>query len=132
MSLGKARTRIKEGVKEIQSTQGLKRVAVNMGMGATIGFIFNLILTYIHLQIAVAVGGLKNLYVVGFSIYPDHLDIDGNPYIYYAEILQIIVTVFLLTTKKLWFVVGFFLGWYFSGYLGLYDALGLPVPEEGL
>jgi len=123
MSLGKAKTRIKAGVTELQSVKGLKRVAVNLGIGAAIGAIVSLVITYLMMHfIEPALGGEANTRITGFSIYPN------QTYMHYDDVLLLIVTVMLLISRKLWLVVGFFLGWYGSRYMGLYSALGLPTP----
>jgi len=123
MSLGKASTRIKAGVKELQSVQGMKSVLKNVGLGAAIGGIVSLVLTYLMLHVFnEAAGGAANTRIEGYSIYPN------QTFVGYDDILLIVVTVLLLASKKLWLVVGFFTGWYVSRYMGLYSALGLPTP----
>ena len=131
MSLGKAKSSVKAGVKELTSIKGLKRVLVNLGIGTAIGAIVSLVITYIMMHfIEPALGGEANTRIVGFSIYPNMVDATtGTPYMHYDDVLLLIVTIMLLISKKLWLVVGFFLGWYSSRYLGLYSALGLPTPS---
>jgi len=127
--LGKAKTRVKAGIKDLQSVQGLKRVAVHTALGAAIGAIVSLLITYIMMHfIEPALGGEANTRIVGFGIYPNMVDAAGVPYMHYDDVLLLIVTVMLLISKKLWLVIGFFLGWYGSRYMGLYSALGLPTP----
>lgn len=140
MSLGKAKTRIKEGVKELQTVQGMKRVAVRVGIGYAVGTIVDLILCYIFTNFVYPAvkdpetGAIPRF--EGFSIFPNsyYTDAAGNNvyYMHYDDLLLLIVTVILLFTKKLWFVVGFFMGWYFSSYMNLYGALE-PIwkPEAG-
>lgn len=127
MSLRKPVSRIKEGVKELGSPQGIKRVAVHFGLGVALGAILDLILQYIMLNL-INPNTDQPTYIVGFNIMPNHV-IDGEPVLFYDDILLILLTVMMLFTKKLWFVVGFFTGWYFSSYMGLYDSLNLPKPE---
>jgi len=132
MSLGKAKTRIKAGVSDLQSIQGLKRTAVHFGVGYAIGTLVDLILEYIFTQWVNVVfkdeQGMPPC-LVGFGIYPDEV-LNGVPYMHYDDLFLLIVTVFMVFTKKLWFTVGFGLGWYISGYMNLYSALGLPPTPE--
>lgn len=123
MSLGKAKTRIKEGVKELQSVEGLKHTASWLGLGIAIGAIIQLVLEYIWFNV-VGTELSTQWRINGVSIYPNI-----NPdYITGDQVILIVLTVALLFTKKLWLTVGFLIGWYTSGLMGLYSALGLPKP----
>jgi len=131
MSLGKPISKVKEGVKALQSPQGIKRTVVHLGIGAALGALLDIILTYIMTNFIYKwmqdnspdpATWTKPCFE-GFSIFPD------QTCLYYDEVLLIVITVFMFFSKKLWLVVGFFLGWYFSRYLGLYAALNLPTPE---
>lgn len=138
MSLGKVKTTLKTGVGELQSTAGLKRVAMHTGIGFAIGAIVFLIIRAIFIHLIYSKNGLGWL-----EVHPDHPELPaGPPMIWgvsifpdgrdlmYDEVLLIIITLVTLVSKKLWFTIGFFLGWYTSDYLGLYSALGIPVPEQ--
>lgn len=70
--------------------------------------------------------GQHTLFLDGFSIYPFQ-NVQGHYYMYYDDVILLISTVGLLLTKKVWFVLGYFVGWYFSGYFGVYRLLKLPV-----
>lgn len=136
MSLGKARTRIKEGVKQIQSLEGAQRVVVNLGIGAAVGAIAQIILTYIMMSFVYPLFQKPEMpppCIQGFSIFPNQFgfDLEGNKIYYttFTDIILIIATVAMLVSKKFWIVIGFFIGWYSSTYFGLYEALGLPVQE---
>ena len=132
MSLGKARTRIKAGVKQLTSPEGLKRTVVHLGIGAALGALLDIILTYIMINFvykylkenAEDPATWVKPSIEGFSIFPD------QQVTYYDEVLLIVITVIMVMSKKFWIVIGFFLGWYFSRYLGLYAVLDLPTPEE--
>jgi len=134
MSLGKAKTRVKEGVKQLQSIEGLQRVVVHLGLGVAIGVIVDLILQYI--MAALIAGGImtrEQQIVKGFTIFPNSFDpTTGEAIMAVDDLLLLIITVLLVFSKKFWMVIGFFIGWYFSSYLGLYTALGLeqidPLP----
>jgi len=134
MSLGKVKTKITEGVKELGNTQGLKRVVTNFGIGVALGAIVDLILAYIMINIVEPAMGVKATRIYGFSIFPNFNDTNpdtGNmePYMPYDDILQIIICVLLLMSKKLWLVIGYFVGFYATSYMGLYYSLDLPTPE---
>jgi len=98
-------------------------------MGIALGAIVDLILSYILWWFVYpALRGdadpatwVNPTEVQGFSILPN------RTYFYVLdEGLLIVVTVLMLASKKFWLVMGFFLGWYSSKYMGLYKALGLP------
>ena len=123
MSLGKLTSKVKDGVGDLKSASGLKHTALHLGMGAAIGAIVSIVMHYIQLFVI-------NKYMAayakfdGYSIYPNQT----VKAIYVEDIVLILATVGLLFSKKLWFTVGFFLGWYGSNYMGFYTALGLPQP----
>ena len=135
LSLGKIKTRVKEGITEVQSVQGIKKVALNFSIGASLGAIVDLILEgIIHNFVQPAIG-VKPTKIWGFGIFPNHHAI--NPatgkdeyWIAVDDLCLIVITLALLMSKKLWLVLGFLTGWYFSSYMGLYQALGLPEPAE--
>lgn len=136
MSLSKAKTKIKQSVADLKTTQGLKRVALEFGAGAAIGVIVDLFLQFIMYNIVFPTVKWYKCQVWGFSIFPSDAWTTTNPdtgktepHTAYDDILLIVITLLLLATKKLWFVLGFLTGWYSSSYLGLYVSLGLPEPE---
>jgi len=133
MSLSKATTKVKAGVKELQSPAGLKRVFVYGGLGFAIGSIISLVLTYIMEHFVYPylkenaedpATWTKPYAVTGYEIFPDAKGITWD------SIILIIITVMMLFSKKFWLTTGFFLGWYFSRYLGLYTSLGLETIGE--
>lgn len=132
MSLSKAKTRVKEGVKELQTVAGLKRAGLHFGIGVALGAIVALILQYVFSQYLNPWMRSTNpekleWHIKGIAIWKG-ANIHGEPVLYISDIILIVMTVAMLFTKKLWLVVGFFVGWYSSGALGLYWALGGP-PE---
>lgn len=136
MSLSKVKTKLTSSVTDLKSTQGLKRVALEFGAGAAIGVIVDLLLQFIMYNLVFPSIKWYKCQLWGFNIYPSDAWVTTNPdtgktegHVAYDDILLIVVTVMLLATKKLWFVLGFFTGWYSSSYLGLYVTLGLPEPE---
>ena len=132
MSLGKIKTGLKTGAEDLTTQAGLKKVALHMGLGVAIGAIVFLIIRAIFINLIYSKNGLGwqepeiggPPQIKGFSIFPD------REAMMYDEVLLIIITVLTLTAKKLWFTVGFFLGWYTADYLGVYSSLDLPVPEQ--
>lgn len=96
-------------------------MAMNLGIGAAIGAIVALLMRALQLYVINPALGANAKYD-GFSIYPNGTSI------YVEDVVLIIATVALLFSKKIWVTLGFFLGWYGSNYMGLYDALGLPKP----
>jgi len=136
MSLSKVKTKVKAGVKEVQSVQGLKRVALDFGVGVALGAIVDLILAAIMINIIEPTFGKKATRLYGFSIFPNFNDTNPDtgkeePYMPYDDILQIVITLLLLTSKKFWLVIGYFVGFYSASYTGMYYVLGLPTPETG-
>ena len=120
MSLTSIGSKIKSGAKDLTGGN-FKSIAMHLGIGAAIGAIVSLLMRAVQLY-------LINVYLPayakydGFSIYPNGTSV------FVEDIILIVATVALLFTKKLWFTVGFAVGWYSSNYMGLYAALGLPTP----
>lgn len=120
----------------MQSVSGIKRMVVELGIGAAVGVIVDLILAYIFINIvrpALATTedpiGEEPTRIYGFSIFPNQVATDGRPFMHWDDIILIVITVAMVFSKKLFLTLGFFVGWYFSSYMGLYDALSLPHPE---
>jgi len=144
MSLQKPVARIKEGVKEIQSLTGVKRVLVYLGIGAALGVIVDLIVEMIWWYSGIGEYLNKAGYpaLVGFTIFPNNTSYSAwNPttkqyetkqglWMAWDDLILLIVTIALLFSRKFWLVIGFFLGWYSSSYFNLYDSLGLPRPAK--
>ena len=133
MSLGKATGKIKSGVKQLGSVQGLKQTAIHLGTGFAIGTIVDLIMSYIFInfvnpQFKDPTTGYVPA-INGFSIIEGHAQPDGTPCIYLDDFIELLVTIVMIFTKKLWLTIGFFLGWYVTSLMGLYYVLGLPTPE---
>ena len=133
MSLKKPMSSLKSGVKELGSVQGMKHVLTNLGAGFAIGAIVDLIMSYIFInfvnpQFKDPTTGYVPA-INGFALIPHHTQPDGTPCIYLDDFIELLVTIAMLFTKKLWVTVGFFLGWYVTSYMGLYYVLGLPEPE---
>ena len=146
MSLGKVKGNITSGIKDLQSAQGLKRTAVHLGLGAVIGVVADL-----AFQAVWTLGGVGEMLnkagypcLVGFSVYPQNTQyMAWNPttkayemkqgaWMAWDDVILLVITVALLLTKKVWFVLGFFLGWYASSYMNLWGALGLPTNMDFL
>jgi hypothetical protein len=144
MSLQKIKTNVKTGVGELKTAEGMKRLLVHLGIGAAIGVIAKLALEAIMwfgLGNALDKAGYSCL--VGFKIYPNATQyrtwdnttqqyvLHTGDFIAWDDLALLLITILLLFTRKLWFVIGFFAGWYSSGYFNLYDSLGLPhaVPD---
>jgi uncharacterized membrane protein SpoIIM required for sporulation len=130
LSLKETGSRIKEGAKELTSAKGLQHVFLNMGIGVVIGVLVDLLLegifrNLVYPNVPKDPDGGTSWRIKGFSIFI------GYNNLFYDDIILIVLTVLMLFTKKLWVTVGFFVGWYFSSYYGLYNALGLPHPESG-
>lgn len=70
--------------------------------------------------------GQHTLFIDNISIYPWQ-NVQGHYYMYFDDLILLASTVILLFTKKFWFVIGYFAGWYTSGYMHLYTTLKLPV-----
>lgn len=128
MSLGKISTKLKSGAKDLGSTQGIKHLATNFGVGAALGSIVTLILSYIMYNIVYPATGLAAGQLHGFSIFPNITDAQGQPAMGYDHVILVVISVILLFTKRLWLAVGFFTGFYITVYMGVYDALKLPKP----
>lgn len=140
MSLGKVKTNIVSGVKDLKTPEGMKRALVQLGVGAILGVIVDLVLQAIW--VLGGVGDMLNKagypVLAGVKIFPQDTaygkwnpttktnDLIQGDFICWDDVILIIITLALLLSKKVFFVIGFFLGWYFSSYLGLWQALGLP------
>ena len=147
-AIQKVKSRAKEGVNQLQSLSGIKKVAVYFGMGYAIGTIVDLFMEFIMTMLVYPLIDEKNpdgTYVngighhtrlEGITIYPNHYYTNeaGEEvgFMHYDDILLLIVTILMLASKKLWLVLGFFFGWYFSSYLGLYNTFNLPKGERDL
>ena len=127
MSLGKVKTNIVSGVKDLKTPEGMKRTLVHLGIGAVVGIILDLVLEAIW-----AVGGVQAILdktgyprLRGFTVFPQDYDAQGA-FLNWDDVILLIITFALLLSKKFFFVIGFFIGWWSSSYMGLYGALGLP------
>jgi hypothetical protein len=146
MSLGKVKGNITSGIKDLQSAEGLKRTAVHLGVGVAFGVIADFVL-----QAVWELGGVSDMlakagYAVlaGFTVFPQNTSyrawdsatqtwvIKEGAWMAWDDVILLIITVALLLTRKIWFVLGFFLGWYFSSYMNLWGALGLPTSLDFL
>lgn len=134
--------KLKSSAKSIASGGGAKNY---MGQifailfGALMGVIVNFVLSYIFSIIVYPATdkkgtdgnysdpvGMHTLYIDGVSVYPFQ-NVNGQYYMYYNELIEVLSTIALLVTKKYWFVIGYFAGWYSAGYFGLYRMLKLPI-----
>jgi len=140
MSLGKVKGNITSGIKDLQSAEGLKRTAVQLGVGVAFGVIADF-----ALQAVWELGGVGDMLskagypvLAGFTVFPQNTsyvawDAATKTYVTkqgawmaWDDVILLIITIALLLTRRIWFVLGFFLGWYFSSYMNLWGALGLP------
>jgi hypothetical protein len=120
LSLSKIGSKVKSGVSDL--THGnVKSIAMNLGIGAALGAIVALILRAIQLFVI-------NKAIPDYAKYDEFSIYPNGTSLYVEDVILILATVGLLLSKKLWLVLGFFLGWYGSNYMGLYDALSLPKP----
>jgi hypothetical protein len=74
--------------------------------------------------------GQHSLFIKDFTIFPDqYVSVGGTTtyYMYYDDFILLLSTIALLFTKKVWFVLGYFIGWYSSSYGNLYTLLKLPI-----
>lgn len=74
--------------------------------------------------------GRHTLFIKDFTIFPDQFVSVGGVttyYMYFDDLILLISTAAMLLTRKVWFVLGYFLGWYSSSYLNFYTLLGLPI-----
>lgn len=125
MSLGKIKTNVKTGIGQLQTSQGLKHMVVWLGIGAALGVIIDLVLEYLmrnYINGWLATQTYIPQRIDGIGIFPN------STFLSYDDLALLISTIVLLFTKRLWLVVGYFIGWYSSSYLGLYTAMGLPKP----
>lgn len=74
--------------------------------------------------------GRHTLFIKDLTIFPSQYVTVGEStiyYMYYDDLILLISTVLLLMTRKIWFVLGYFIGWYAASYTHLYTALKLPI-----
>ena len=74
--------------------------------------------------------GRHSLFIRDFSIFPSqYVSVGGTTtyYMYYDDLILLLSTILLLMTRKIWFVIGYFIGWYASSYTYLYTKLRLPI-----
>lgn len=142
MSLQKPVARIKEGVTQIQSLSGIKKVLVYLGLGVVFGVIADIVLEAIWLWSGIATYMNKSGYpcLEGFTIFPSNTSYqkwNGQAYetkqglwMAWDDVILLVITVAMLFSKKFWLVIGFFIGWYSSSYMNLSGSLGIPKPTE--
>ena len=116
MSLGK----IKTGIKQATTSEGIPKVILHLIIGFTVGVIAdNILEAIVYATSKTGWGRLE----VGFKFY---IGVDTTS-IAYDDLILLGISIVLLFTKKLWFVIGFILGWYISSCAGLYGKLFKPL-----
>lgn len=117
MSVGK----IKSAMTQVTTAKGIPKVLITLA----IGFIFGVIADFIMEALVWATAPEKGwgCLEIGFSFYYKKPDITC---ISYDDLILLGVTIAAFFTRKLWLVLGFFLGWYISSNEMLYHAIAVP------
>ena len=117
------KAKAKTAITEATTAKGIPLLIRNFLLGLALGFLVDFILeAIVWLTSEKGWGGVE----VGFSIYYANPSTTKIPY---DDVLLIIATIVMLFSKKLWFVFGFFVGWYVGSNTGIYGKLK-PVWEE--
>lgn len=137
------KTKVKTGIEEV--TAKPKLAIVHFVMGFVIGVIVDLILEHLVWS------GLNQIWtpkdqggygwlpprLEGFTIFPKNVEADtGIAWMAWDDVFLLIFSVGMFIfgwfKKGLIYIAGFTMGWYFSSYFGMYNALLKPIffPEE--
>jgi len=113
--IGKVKGGIKGGI------SSPARFIVSLGIGFALGVILDLIMEYVYRNFLAGTieGQLGSRWEVGFPFYMGH-DVTS---IAWDDVIMLIITVFMLFSRKFVTTLGFFLGWYLSSCYGWYQQI---------
>ena len=117
--------KLKEIPKDITKPSEWLNVAIEITIGFLVGVMVDIFLEAIVHQLIKEFGGR---WEIGYPIYYTHPDVTS---IAYDDILLIVISVATIFLKKIWFTIGFSLGWYISSCHDFYGRLGFPKEPIG-
>jgi hypothetical protein len=122
---------------------GLKGKLFAMLFGAVVGVLVDLGLNYLFTMYVYPMTdekdasgnytqdvGRHTLFIKDFTIFPNqYVSVGGTTtyYMYFDDLILLASTIVLLMTRKWYFVLGYFIGWYTSSITHLYTVLKLPI-----
>lgn len=116
--------KLKDIPKDITKPKEWMNLAIEITIGFLVGVLVDIFLEAIVHQLIKEFGGRVE---VGFPFYYNH----DTTSIAYDDILLIVISVATIFIKKIWFTIGFSLGWYISSCHDFYGRLGFPKEPIG-
>ena len=123
MSVRKIKEKLNAIPRDIKQPKQWLNIAVEITLGFFVGVLvdifFEAIMHYLYVPY---LKDVPSRIEVGFSIYYNH----PHTSIAVDDLILIFVSFGTLFLKKIWFTLGFSLGWYFSSCHDFYGLLGFP------
>lgn len=128
--------KLKTAYKQASTLEGIPKVVLQIGFGFAIGAILDMIVHALYSAFIAEgwekVAGSRSPVPFYYYRYPPE-EYDWASTLAWDDLFLFILTFLVLLSKKVWFTVGFFFGWYVSSNEELYARLIGPFlpPEEG-
>lgn len=123
--LKKIGAKVKDIPKDITKPKEWLNIAIQITIGFVVGVLVDIFLEAIVHQVVKELGGRLE---VGVPLYYTHPDVTS---IAYDDALLIVISVLTIFAKKIWFTIGFSLGWYLSSCHDFYGILRFPKTPIG-